>query len=282
MRVLDRREGILDLDDLGLAGEERERFLRACQGHPGAVLVTGPTGSGKTTTLYAALDLLNTGERSILTIEDPVEARIEGIKQMQVDDKVGVTFASGLRSMLRADPDVVMVGEMRDREAAQIGIEAALTGHLVLSTLHTNDAPSAVSRLLEMGVAPFLVADALRCIVAQRLVRKLCPECREPIVLDGATLRASGYHVDGDVPGFTSSGCGRCGGSGYRGRVGLYEVMEVGPYLTELIMRRASGKELAAAAVAHGMRRLREDGLDKVRAGVTSMAEVSRVLGTLA
>ncbi len=245
----------------------------------GAILVTGPTGSGKTTTLYGALMRRNTGDRSILTIEDPVEYQLEGVKQMQVNAKVGVTFATGLRTMVRADPDIIMVGEIRDGETAQIAVEAALTGHLVLSTLHTRDAPTAISRLLDMGIEPFLTASALDCIVAQRLARLLCPECRRPVVVPAAVLREAGYAVDGDLDVFEAVGCPRCGRTGYRGRTGLFEVMSVTEEIRSLIMRRASADEIAAAAAAAGMRRLRDDGLDKVRAGLTSLAEVARVAG---
>ncbi|MEA2340935.1 MAG: type pilus assembly protein PilB [Solirubrobacteraceae bacterium] len=279
MRILDRRSGMPSLDDLGMPSVARARFEGACDRSHGAVLVTGPTGSGKTTSLYAALRKLNTGDRSILTIEDPVEYRMDGIKQMQVNVKAGLGFSTGLRSMLRADPDVVMVGEIRDHETAQIGVEAALTGHLVLSTLHCNDAPTAIARLLEMGIEPFLVASALECVVAQRLGRRLCDHCRQPMKISAEILRSVGYP---DVQGFDSygpGGCGRCGATGYRGRVGLYEVMAMNEQLRSLVLKRASTSQIAEAARREGMVRLREDGLEKVRAGVTSLAEVVRVLG---
>jgi type IV pilus assembly protein PilB len=279
MRILDRRSGMPSLDDLGMPSVARARFEGACDRSHGAVLVTGPTGSGKTTSLYAALRKLNTGDRSILTIEDPVEYRMDGIKQMQVNVKAGLGFSTGLRSMLRADPDVVMVGEIRDHETAQIGVEAALTGHLVLSTLHCNDAPTAIARLLEMGIEPFLVASALECVVAQRLARRLCDHCRQPMKISAEILRSVGYP---NVQGFDSygpGGCGRCGATGYRGRVGLYEVMAMNEPLRSLVLKRASTSQIAEAARAEGMVRLREDGLEKVRAGVTSLAEVVRVLG---
>jgi type IV pilus assembly protein PilB len=279
MRILDRRSGMPSLDDLGMPSVARARFEGACDRSHGAVLVTGPTGSGKTTSLYAALRKLNTGDRSILTIEDPVEYRMDGIKQMQVNVKAGLGFSTGLRSMLRADPDVVMVGEIRDHETAQIGVEAALTGHLVLSTLHCNDAPTAIARLLEMGIEPFLVASALECVVAQRLARRLCEHCRQPMRISAEILRSVGYP---NVQGFESygpGGCGRCGATGYRGRVGLYEVMAMNEQLRSLVLKRSSTSQIAEAARAEGMVRLREDGLEKVRAGVTSLAEVVRVLG---
>jgi type IV pilus assembly protein PilB len=279
MRILDRRSGMPSLDDLGMPSTARARFEGACERSHGAVLVTGPTGSGKTTSLYAALRKLNQGDLSILTIEDPVEYRMDGVKQMQVNVKAGVTFATGLRSMLRADPDVVMVGEIRDHETAQIGVEAALTGHLLLSTLHCNDAPTAIARLLEMGIEPFLVASALECVVAQRLARRLCEHCRQPMKISAEILRSVGFP---NVQGFDSygpGGCGRCGATGYRGRVGLYEVMAMNEPLRALVLQRAPTSQIAEAARAEGMIRLREDGMEKVRAGVTSLAEVVRVLG---
>jgi type IV pilus assembly protein PilB len=280
MRILDRPSGVPDLDGLGMPARERERLEHACLRTHGAVLVCGPTGAGKSTTLYAALGVANTGERSIITIEDPVEYRMDGIKQMPVNAKAGVTFSTGLRSVLRADPDIVMVGEVRDRETAQIAVEAALTGHLVMTSLHTTDAPGAITRLIEMGIEPFLVASAVRCVVAQRLARRLCEECRRPVRLAAASLRASGYEVDHDVDAYEPQGCARCGDTGYRGRVGLYEVLDVDESLHDLILARSSGAELEAAGRARGMRSLREVGLEYVVAGVTSASEVARVLGT--
>ena len=258
--------------------EEKERFERAINRPNGAVLVTGPTGSGKSTTLYAALHAVNDGERSILTIEDPVEQRIAGIKQMQIAPKAGVTFDVGLRSMLRADPDVIMVGEIRDSQTAHIAIEAALTGHLVLSTLHTRDAPSALSRLTDMGIEPFLVSSAVDCIVAQRLVRKLCESCKRPQKVSEAVLAEHG--LEGAEP-FEPEGCARCGGSGYRGRVGIYEVMEITEPIRAMVLERASVDDIVAVAVSEGMRRLRDDGLMKVRDGLTSIAEIERITSTM-
>jgi type IV pilus assembly protein PilB len=278
LRVLDKGGTVVDLDKLGLLPEARAAFEHAFGKPHGAVLVTGPTGSGKTTTLYGALRVLHTPEKNIITIEDPVEYELSGVKQMQVNPKAGVTFDAGLRSMMRADPDVIMVGEIRDRETAQIAVEAALTGHLVLSTLHTNDAPTAIARLIDMGVEPFLVASAVDCVVAQRLARTLCQLCKRPVRVEGALLRAHGFAVQDDwVEAFEPGGCTRCGGSGYKGRIGLYEVMAVDEELRKLAVQRAAADEIAAAAVAKGMRRLRDDGLEKVRAGLTSFAEVARV-----
>ncbi len=280
MRLLDRASARIGLDQLGMREVERGRFVTAAGQPYGAVLVTGPTGSGKSTTLYAALNLLNTGDRSILTIEDPVEYRIAGLKQMQVNKKAGVTFATGLRAALRADPDVVMVGEVRDDETARISIEAALTGHLVLTTLHTNDAPTAITRLIEMGVEPFLVASAIDCVVAQRLARRLCDACKVEQVVDAETMLANGFEVDGDVRTWEPKGCPRCSGTGYKGRVGLYEVMQVTEEIRSLALQRRPADAVAEVAVAEGMDRLRDDGLAKVRDGVTSVAEVARVAGT--
>jgi type IV pilus assembly protein PilB len=280
MRILDQGGGVVikGLESLDMQGAELERFSRAIQRPNGAVLVTGPTGSGKSTTLYAALHELNDGERSILTIEDPVEKRIPGIKQMQIAPKAGVTFDVGLRSMLRADPDVIMVGEIRDAETAHIAIEAALTGHLVLSTLHTRDAPSALGRLIDMGIEPFLVSSAVDCIVAQRLVRMLCKHCKRPQTVSEAVLAEHG--LAGAEP-YEPVGCSRCGGSGYRGRVALYEVMTVSEPIRGLILERASVDEMVAIALGEGMQRLRDDGLRKVREGVTSIAEVERMTTSL-
>ena len=242
------------------------------------MLVTGPTGSGKSTTLYAALHVVNDGERSVLTIEDPVEQRIQGVKQMQIAPKAGVTFDVGLRSMLRADPDVIMVGEIRDRETAHIAVEAALTGHLVLSTLHTRDAPSALGRLIDMGIEPFLVSSAVDCIVAQRLVRALCQHCKQPQKVPDSVLDE--YGLAGAEP-FEPVGCSRCGGSGYRGRVGLYEVMTVSERIRTLILEHASVDDMVAVALEEGMKRLRDDGIQKVREGLTSIAEVERMTTSL-
>jgi len=277
MRILDGGTGAVSLEHLGMLAPERVRFEAAIARPYGAVLVTGPTGSGKTTSLYAALQTLNTGTRSILTLEDPVEYRVAGIKQMQVNAKAGVTFATGLRSMVRADPDVMLVGEIRDRETAQIAVEAALTGHLVLSTLHTNDAPTAITRLVEMGIEPFLVASAIDCVVAQRLARRLCNRCRRPVRLSAELLRANGFRADDDVEAFEAVGCGQCGATGYRGRLGIFEAMSMSDAIRAHVLARDPATAVAATAVAEGMRRLRDDALEKVRTGLTSAAEAARV-----
>jgi type IV pilus assembly protein PilB len=277
MRILDSSAGALDMERLGMAGTDRDRFERAIRRAYGAVLVTGPTGSGKSTSLYAALGEINTPEKNVITIEDPVERQVAGVTQVQINPKAGLTFAGGLRSMMRADPDVIMVGEIRDRETAQIAVEAALTGHLVLSTLHTNDAPTALTRLIEMGIEPFLVASAIDCVVAQRLARTLCQHCKRRTIIPAHVLRDHGFASPYDLEAYEPEGCGRCGGSGYKGRIGLYEVMTVTEEIRSLAVGRASADRVAEIAVRNGMRRLRDDGLEKVRQGRTSIAEVSRV-----
>ncbi|MDX6469296.1 MAG: type pilus assembly protein PilB, partial [Gaiellaceae bacterium] len=259
MRLLDKSRKPPTLQELGLSEAMRARIADIVARPTGALLVTGPTGSGKSTTLFACLAQINRPEINIITVEDPVEYRLGGINQVQINQRAGLTFAAALRSILRSDPDVVMVGEIRDGETAKISIEAALTGHLVLSTLHTNDAPSAVSRLTDMGIEAFLVASAIDCVVAQRLARKLCEKCRKP-------------SETGEEGTFEPVGCTRCGGTGYKGRVGLFEVMTVTPEMHQLIVDRASVNAMSELALSQGMRPLREDGMAKVRAGVTSFA----------
>jgi type IV pilus assembly protein PilB len=280
MRILDQSRVMIELEQLGMLPQALERFTKAFSQAHGAVLVTGPTGSGKSTSLYGALNQLNTIEKNIITIEDPVEYQLDGITQVQVNTKAGLTFAGGLRSMMRADPDIIMVGEIRDRETAQIAIEAALTGHLVLSTLHTNDAPGAVTRLIEMGIEPFLVGSAVDCVVAQRLARLLCEECKARTTIKSEVMRANGFNVGLDLEAYEPVGCARCGGSGYKGRIGLYEVMWVSDAIRALAVAREPAETIAHAAVHEGMMRLREDGLEKVRRGLTSIAEIARVAGT--
>jgi type IV pilus assembly protein PilB len=274
MRILDTESVVRDLVALGMPDAERGHFETAITKPYGAVLVTGPTGSGKSTTLYGALAVVNDGQRSIFTIEDPVESPILGVKQMQVAVKAGVTFATGLRSILRSDPDVIMVGEIRDRETAEIAIQAALTGHLMLSTLHTRDAASALTRLVDMGIEPFMTAAAIDCVVAQRLSRVLCAHCKRPTSVPETVLAEQGL---GGATVFESAGCVRCGHTGYAGRVGLYEVMRVTDEVRSLLLERRSVEVIAEAARANGMRTMREDGVAKVRAGLTSLVEVTRV-----
>jgi type IV pilus assembly protein PilB len=279
MRILDQGQVVMDLDGLGMEPHDRERFERAVLKTHGAVLVTGPTGSGKTTTLYAGLVAVNTPDKTLITIEDPVEYELSGVKQVQVNPKTGLTFASGLRSMVRADPDVIMVGEIRDRETAQIAIESALTGHLVLTTLHTNDAPMAPARLMEMGIEPFLVASGVECVVAQRLVRRLC-DCRRPVQLTTEVLRRNGFAAAaGPLEAFEPASCVRCAGTGYRGRIGIYQLLEVSDEVRRLLLDKASAEVIGAVGREQGMRSLRDDGLQKVRQGVTSISEVLRVTG---
>ena len=281
LRLLDKEGVVLELPSLGMRDEDRERLQKGLGRTHGAVLVTGPTGSGKSTTLYAAVQLLNTPDKNVITIEDPVEYRLDGITQVQVNTKAGLTFATGLRSTLRSDPDVILVGEIRDKETAKISIEAAMTGHLVLSTLHTNDAASTITRLIEMGVEPFLVASSVDVIVAQRLCRVLCQACKRQVSVTGEVLAEHGFMAAADMDAYEPVGCTRCSGTGYRGRVGLYEVLKVSEGIRSLALRRATPGEIAMFASAEGMTTLREDGLEKVRLGVTSVDEIIRVTGTV-
>jgi type IV pilus assembly protein PilB len=277
IRILDKEAAMRTLDELGMLGTGRDTFEAAIKRSHGAVLVTGPTGSGKSTSLYAALAKLNAVEKKIITIEDPVEYRIEGINQMGVNRKAGLTFAAGLRSMLRADPDIIMVGEIRDAETARIAIESALTGHMVLSTLHTNDAPGTITRLAKMGIESFLTASALDCVVAQRLARKLCTHCKRRTMISQASLTDAGFRVGADLEAYEPVGCPRCNNSGFKGRIGLYSVMSMSERLKDMTITGASEADITAAAREEGMLTLREDGLTKVRAGVTSIAELARV-----
>jgi type IV pilus assembly protein PilB len=243
--------------------------------------VTGPTGSGKSTTLYATLNIINSPDRNIITVEDPVEYRLSGINQMQVNTKAGLTFASSLRSILRADPDVVLIGEIRDRETALIAMEAALTGHLVLSTLHTNDSASAITRLVEMGAEPYLVASALDCVVAQRLARQLCDHCKEAYTPSQAELEAARFPEEmwGQIEALhRPTGCSRCGKTGFRGRMGLYEVMPMSEQIERMTAERRSAEDIRRVAIEEGMATLRNDGLDKARRGETSLDEIFRVV----
>jgi type IV pilus assembly protein PilB len=281
MRILDKSTALLRLDDLGFLSVNRERFETAYRRPYGTILVTGPTGSGKSTTLYATLNIVNDESKNVITVEDPVEYRLAGINQVQVNTKAGLTFAAALRSILRSDPDIVLVGEIRDRETATIAIEAALTGHLVLSTLHTNDASSTPTRLVEMGVEPFLVASALDCIVAQRLARRLCPKCREAYQPSPTELIAAGWREEelDDLPElFRPKGCQACGKTGFHGRFALHEVLLVTEDIERLIVDRGHSEDMKKVAVAQGMLTLRQAGLSQVRSGVTSVEEVLRVV----
>ncbi|MFD2839655.1 GspE/PulE family protein [Populibacterium corticicola] len=281
MRILDNSTASLDLRDLSFGESNYEIYKESYQKPYGMILVTGPTGSGKSTTLYATLNAVSKPEINVITVEDPVEYRLPGINQVQVNPKAGLTFASALRSILRSDPDVVLLGEIRDHETAQIAIEAALTGHLVLSTLHTNDAPSAVTRLTEMGIEPFLVGSALDCVVAQRLARKLCDKCKEPYLPTPEELAAAKFPWDGseDLPVlYRPAGCTACSKTGYRGRLALHEVMQVTEEIERLAVAHASAAEISKVAIANGMKTLRDDGWMKVGEGRTSIEEILRVV----
>jgi general secretion pathway protein E len=273
LRILDRSSIVVSLDTLGFAEDTLEGFSRLITKPYGMVLVTGPTGSGKTTTLYGALDKINSPDKKIITIEDPVEYQLFGVNQIHVKPQIGLTFANGLRSIVRQDPDVIMVGEIRDAETAEIAIQAALTGHLVFSTLHTNDAAGAVSRLLEMGVEDYLLASSLLGVLAQRLVRRVCGKCRRPVTLTPGVAHEVGS--TGDV--FEGSGCEECSRTGYRGRAGIYELLVMSDAVRQLILKRSSADVIRDAAVGDGMRTLREDGWRQVRTGLTTVAEVVRV-----
>jgi len=280
IRLLRKDSIMMSLKDLGFLPQPMERLLDALKKPYGAILVTGPTGSGKSTTLYAAINETNDPRTNLITVEDPVEYRLEGLSQVQVHERAGLSFASALRSILRQDPDTVMIGEIRDRETATIAIEAALTGHLVLSTLHTNDAPSALTRLTEMGIEPFLSASAINCVLAQRLGRRLCPDCKEAYTPDEEALQRIGFPMpEGRIPTvYRARGCKRCNGLGYKGRMGIHEVMVVSEVIERMAVEHASGDELKRQAVAEGMLTLRDDGFQKVLAGTTSIEEVMRVV----
>ncbi len=278
MRLLDRSTIFLPLERLGFAPEIQARFERLITRPHGIVLVTGPTGSGKTTTLYAALDKINSPDRKIITVEDPVEYQLKGVNQIPVRPKIGLSFATGLRHIVRQDPDVIMIGEIRDLETAEIAIQAALTGHLVFSTLHTNDAPGAITRLQDMGAEPYLVSSVLEGVLAQRLVRRICPACRAPFQAGPGDLVALGVTPqEWHQSLFHGKGCAECRGTGYRGRTGIYELFGVNEEIRSLILRKAPTGEIRRHATAQGMLTLREDGWAKARAGVTTVEEVLRV-----
>ncbi len=276
MRILDKSNLQLDLTKMGFEVEALEHFMKAINSPYGMVLVTGPTGSGKSTTLYSALQQINQPDINIMTAEDPVEYNLMGINQVQMKDDIGLNFAAALRSFLRQDPDVVMVGEIRDYETAEIAVKAALTGHLVLSTLHTNDAPSTINRLLNMGIEPFMVASSVVLILAQRLARRICLQCKEEVKVSAETLVTAGFSPSeaGTVKCFHGKGCQTCGTTGYKGRVALYEVMPVGEELRELVLQGGSADEIKRKAVELGMKTLRMSGLQKVREGLTTVEEV--------
>ncbi len=283
LRLLPKERQELSLEKLGFTPRDLAMFRNWAREPHGIVLVTGPTGSGKSTTLYGALEEMNGRDRKIITVEDPVEYQVPGVTQIQAAADIGYTFARALRAILRQDPDVIMIGEIRDLETAEIAVQSALTGHLVLSTLHTNDAVSAFTRLVDMGVEPFLVATSVRAVQAQRLVRRLCPHCSAPAEVLPAVSRLLDGIAPGDAPQWRQAvGCARCQGTGYRGRLGIYELVDVTPELQELILSRATAERMRSLASAQGGRTLREDGLLKARAGLTTVEEVVRVTGGLA
>jgi type IV pilus assembly protein PilB len=282
LRILDRASSVQPLASLGFLPYQLEQYEHSFRKPYGGILVTGPTGSGKTTTLYATLNLLNVESRNIVTVEDPVEYRLANVNQVQTNPRAGLTFANALRSILRQDPDIILVGEIRDRETGIIAVEAALTGHLVLTTLHTNDAPSTPLRLIEMGIEPFLVTSAVDCVLAQRLARRLCARCKQPFTPSEAELHAAKWdfaRTPADNPVFYNAiGCPQCGGTGYKGRMAIHEVMLMSEELDRLVVASVSSEELRRVATEQGMMDLRSDGLAKVALGYTSLAEVARVV----
>ncbi len=275
MRLLDKSSVLLGLKDLGLTHENLARFEKLIHSPHGIILVTGPTGSGKTTTLYAALTSISSSEKNIITIEDPVEYQLPLIRQTQVNTKADITFANGLRSILRQDPDVIMVGEIRDKETAEVAIQASLTGHLVFSTLHTNDAPSALTRLIDMGIEPFLISSSVIGILAQRLVRTICDKCKKPITASGESLKEFG--MEGKVDLFTASGCPHCKNTGFRGRASISELLVITEDIRKMVSEKISADQIRKKAVQSGMKTLREDGFEKAKTGLTTLDEVLRV-----
>jgi len=280
LRLLDRQVGIINLDMIGIEGATLNKFKDALSRQSGIILVTGPTGSGKTTTLYASLLKLNTEERNIITVEDPVEYQLKGIGQIHVNPRIGLTFASGLRAILRQDPDIIMVGEIRDTETAEIAVHASLTGHLVLSTLHTNNAPGALTRLIDMGIEPFLVASSLICVLAQRLVRVICPHCKESYIPTPQEMSYLASLVGGErLPSrlYRGKGCSRCIGKGYIGRTGIFELLDITPEIRTMIVERRDAQSIKTTAIGKGFKTLMDDAIEKVINGVTTVEEVLRV-----
>ncbi len=282
LRLLNRSSNIITLGELGVSPGMLDKYREAISRPYGCILVTGPTGSGKSTTLYAGLATLDKIAKNIITVEDPVEYRMDGINQVQINPKAGLTFASGLRSILRSDPDIIMVGEIRDQETAKLAIESALTGHLVFSTLHTNDAPGSITRLTEMGIEPFLTASSLLCVLAQRLARVLCPNCKEPYIMQRDKMQDFPdfpfEENETEVRLYRPAGCMRCSNTGYRGRTGIYELLFVSERIQNMTLERKSSREIRNAAIAEGMVTLRRDGLIKVKQGITSLEELVRVV----
>ena len=278
IRILNREEGIFDLRNLGLSQSELIKYEKAITQPYGSVIITGPTGSGKTSTLYASLRQISTPEKKIYTVEDPVEFKFGQIMQIQVNQRIGMDFAAGLRAMMRSDPDIIMVGEIRDLETAKIAVEASITGHLVLTTLHTNDAPSSVARLLEMGIEPYMIASALRCVVAQRLLRKLCPACKKEISMDNFILPDELIPILKDRRIYTKTGCKQCNNTGYFGRVGIFSVMPVSLNIKKMILKKESTDSIDSVARQEGMKTLLEAAAEKVAEGITSLEEMYRVV----
>lgn len=281
LRLLDRKQGLLGLWEVGFTKDDEKKLTEYLKRPDGIILVTGPTGSGKTTTLYAALNRIHTEEKNIITVEDPIEYQLKGIGQMQVTPKIGLSFATGLRSILRQDPDVIMVGEIRDLETAEIAMQASLTGHLVLSTLHTNDAPSALVRLIDMGIEPFLVASSLTIILAQRLVRTICPHCKksyQPSDVEKSYIENSLRDaLDKSLILYRGDGCEKCNGKGYWGRTGIFELLAIDNEIRPLITEKIDAQGIKTVAVSRGMKTLRQDGIEKVINGITTLEEVFRV-----
>ncbi|MFH1563137.1 MAG: ATPase, T2SS/T4P/T4SS family [Nitrospirota bacterium] len=281
LRILDRKSVLINFEQIGFPPDIETKFKQEIKRTTGIILITGPTGSGKSTTLYAMLNTLNSSTKKIVTIEDPVEYYLHGINQVQTNSKVGLTFAVGLRAFFRQDPDIMMVGEVRDVETAKVAIEAALTGHLVLSTLHTNDAPSSITRLIEMNVEPFLVASSINCVLAQRLVRKICPYCKISIEPEPEILKVlDEFGISTSINLAKGTGCSQCNNTGYKGRVGLFELMVMSPEIEKLVLKRATAGELLGVAKTQGLKTLKEDGLLKVAQGITTLEEVLRVTYT--
>ena len=278
MRLLRKEAAMMELEDLGFSSDSFKRFETSFTKPYGAILITGPTGSGKTTTLYGVLNILNDVTKNLITVEDPVEYRVAGISQVQVNVKANLTFAAALRSILRQDPDILMIGEIRDEETALIAIESALTGHLVLSTLHTNDAAGSLTRLTEMGIEPFLVASGVDCVIAQRLARLLCKECKEPYEPSEQLLKDAGIEVNGKIPTlYRPKGCKKCNNTGYKGRLGIYEILLVTEEIERLAVKKATSEAIKKVGMEQGMKTLRQDGIEKALQGITSIEEVARV-----
>ncbi|MCK4966920.1 Flp pilus assembly complex ATPase component TadA, partial [bacterium] len=275
MRILDKSSGIVPMEDIGLTQKNLENFKNLISRPYGIILVTGPTGSGKTTTLYSALNSLNDETKNIVTIEDPIEYKLGRVRQSQVNPKIGMTFSAGLRAILRQDPDIVMVGEIRDKETATVAVQSALTGHLVLSTLHTNDAPGAITRLLDMGVEPFLVSSATVGVIAQRLIRKLCLKCKEPYKPSPKLLKDLGLNPSSrEFTFYKPKGCRLCKNTGYKGRIGIFEIFMIDDNVSDMIVNRVQQKDIKSYAIKNGMRPLRQDGLLKVVKGLSTLEEV--------